>query len=134
MVHVVPPVIGPDDEYFWEGARDRKLLLQRCGGCGELRHPPVPMCPECGSLEWSAQEASGRGTVFSWIVSRHPNSARADEGWRIVAVVELEEGIGFVTNLQDVEPDDVRNEMPVEVCFTEFDDGVVLPQFRPVGA
>ena len=39
----------------------------------------------------------------------------------------------MVTNLQDVEPADVRNEMPVEVCFTEFDGDVVLPQFRPAG-
>ena len=130
MPAVVPPVIGPDDEYFWEGARAGKLLLQRCGGCGALRHPPVPMCPECGSLEWEPQEAAGRGTVFSWIVSRHPN--KPDDEPRIVACVELEEGIGMVTNLQDVEPAAVENEMAVEVCFTEFDGDVVLPQFRPV--
>jgi uncharacterized OB-fold protein len=130
MPAVVPPAIGPDDEYFWEGARAGKLLLQRCRACGEVRHPPVPMCPECGSLEWQPQEAAGRGTVFSWIVSRHPN--KPDDEPRIVAVVELDEGIGMVTNLQNVDPSAVENEMAVEVCFTEFDGGVVLPQFRPV--
>ena len=130
MPAVVPPVIGRDDEYFWEGARAGKLLLQRCGGCGGLRHPPVPMCPECGSLEWEPHEASGRGTVFSWIVSRHPN--QPDDEPRIVAVVELQEGIGMVTNLQEIGPDAVENDLAVEVCFTEFEGGVVLPQFRPV--
>ena len=132
MPAVVPPVIGHDDQYFWEGARRHKLLLQRCTGCGVLRHPPAPACNECGSLEWEAVEASGRGTVFSWIVSKHPT--RPDDEPRIVAVIELEEGIGMVSNLQEVDIAEVRNEMPVEVCFVEFDDGLVLPQFRPAAA
>jgi uncharacterized OB-fold protein len=89
------------------------------------------MCPGCGSLEWSIHEASGRGTVHSWIVSHHPS--QPDELPRIVALVELDEGVRLVSNLQDVEVSDVRNDMPVQVIFTEV-DGVKLAQFRPVGA
>jgi uncharacterized OB-fold protein len=86
------------------------------------------MCPQCGSVTWDAREASGRGTVHSWIVSHHPTEA--DDAPRIVALIELDEGVRLVSNLQDIEPEEVRNDMAVEVVFMEI-DGVRLPQFRP---
>jgi len=129
--HVIPPTVTRDDEFFWQGVAEDRLLLARCARCSNLQHPPSPMCPVCGSLEWTVQEASGRGTVHSWIVSRHPSLT--DDGPRIVALVELEEGVRLVSNVQDVDPAQVKNDMDVEVVFREI-DGVKLPQFRPVGA
>ena len=52
-----------DDAFFWDGAAEGKLLIQRCTDCGTLRHPPAPMCGNCGSLAWDAAESSGRGRV-----------------------------------------------------------------------
>jgi hypothetical protein len=86
------------------------------------------MCPACGSLEWTTKQMSGRGTVHSWIVSRHPT--QLDEAPRVVAIIALDEGPRFVSNLIDVEPTDVTNEMPVVAIFVDV-DGVRLPQFRP---
>jgi uncharacterized OB-fold protein len=72
---------------------------------------------------------SGKGTVHSWIVSRHPSEPTADP--RIVAVVALaEDDLRIVTNLVDVDPDTVAHGAPVVVCFRDH-DGTVLPQFRP---
>jgi uncharacterized protein len=134
MPRVIPPSVEPDDEYFWAGVQRHQLLLQRCASCHTLRHPPVPMCGACHSLDWDTQEATGRGTVYSWILSHHPDSSATAGGTpdaepRVVVLVQLEEGVRFVANLVDVDPGDVRNEMPVEVCFLEL-DGVLLPQFR----
>jgi uncharacterized OB-fold protein len=89
------------------------------------------MCPACHSLTWTTREATGRGTVYSWIVSHHPTEADALP--RIVVLVDLEEGVRLVSNLQGVAPSDVRNGMDVEVFFQDF-DGVVLPQFRAATA
>jgi uncharacterized protein len=108
-----------------------RLLIARCASCSNLQHPPTPMCPHCGSVEWSVQEASGQGTVHSWIVSHHPNEmGDTDESSRIVVLVQLEEGVRLVSNLREIDPGDVRNDMDVEVTFAEV-DGVRLPQFRP---
>jgi uncharacterized OB-fold protein len=86
------------------------------------------MCPQCGSVEWDVQELSGRGTLHSWIVSHHPSEP--DDAARIVGLIELEEGIRLVSNLQDIEPTAVENDIALEVVFTDV-DGVRLPQFRP---
>jgi uncharacterized OB-fold protein len=131
MPPVIPPVVGPDDEFFWAGVRDGRLLAQRCADCGRLRHPPLPMCPHCRSLAWTPAELSGRGSVYAWIVSHHPSEA--DAAPRLVVLVELEEGIRLVSNLYGVAAGDADIGMPVEVVFQDFGD-VVLPQFQPVAA
>ena len=128
MPKVIPPTVEADDEYFWAGVQRHELLLQRCARCHTLRHPPVPMCGRCHSLEWDTQAAVGRATVHSWIVSHHPTEPDAEP--RVVVLVDLEEGVRFVANLIDADLGEVRNEMPVELCFAEI-DGVLLPQFRP---
>jgi uncharacterized OB-fold protein len=56
MPEVIPPTPDADDQYFWDGIGENKLLLQRCADCKRLRQPPSPMCPGCNSLEWDTQE------------------------------------------------------------------------------
>lgn len=128
MPPVIPPTPDRDDDYFWAGVLQQRLLLQRCTACRSLRHPPVPMCARCHSTAWEPSEASGRGTVYSWIVSRHPTEM--DAAPRIVVLVQLEEGPRIVCNLGDADAAHVRNDMAVELFFDEI-DGVMLPQFRP---
>ncbi|MBL7496400.1 OB-fold domain-containing protein [Frankia sp. CNm7] len=131
MPRVIRPVPDLDDAFFWEAARDGRLVTRACAGCGRIAHPPSPMCPACGSVDWTERELSGRGTIHSWIVSRHPS--QPDDAPRIVILVDLEEGIRLVSNLREVDAADVSNEMPVEVFFDEV-DGFRLPQFRPAAA
>jgi uncharacterized OB-fold protein len=127
MPRIIPPNPDRDDEFFWNGVKEGKLLILRCADCHTLRHPPVPMCGNCGSVARDTQQSTGRGTIYTWIQSQHPTEP--DAAPRIVILVELEEGIRMVSNLQGVEVADVRNGLPVEVFFPDF-DGVVLPQFR----
>ena len=127
MPRVVPPVPNADDAWFWDGVGRHLLLLQRCDGCGRLRQPPGPRCPACGSFEWSTQPASGRGRVYSWILSHHPTEP--DERPRTVVLVDLDEGVRLVSNLVDGAEPEVG--MAVEVTFASV-DGVTLPQFRAV--
>jgi uncharacterized protein len=125
------PTTTPDTEFFWDGLKDGTLLIQRCGGCGTLRHPPRPMCPHCNSLEWNAIESSGRGTVYSFVMPRHPPWPWFEGQTYIVALIELEEGTRILSNLRDVDPAAVTIGMPVEAFVERFDNGVALHQFRP---
>ncbi len=127
------PSVTHDTRFFWEGFAAGHLLIQRCAGCGTLRHPPRPMCPACNSVEWDTIESSGRGEVFSFVMPQHPPYPWFEYPY-IVVLVELEEGIRLVSNLCEIAPDDVTIGMPVEVFFETFDDSLVLPQFRPVAA
>jgi uncharacterized protein len=117
---------------YWQGANRGELLIQRCDGCGHVFHPPLPVCPACGSSAWSWQPASGRGKVFSYTVvlqAAHPDFA--DRVPYVAALVELEEGPRMVADILEIAPEDVRVDMPVRVEFVEVAAGVKLPQFVP---
>lgn len=124
------PFATRDDQFFWDGVAAGELRLQRCASCDQLRHPPGPMCPSCHSLESRIERASGRGTVYSYVIPRHTAIDSAGDPV-IVALIALEEGARLVSNLCEVAPGEVSNGMAVEVFFTEFEDGVRLHQFRP---
>ena len=125
------PQPDPNAQPFWDYARKGELRIQSCGECGGLRHPPRTMCSQCGSfdVEWVA--VSGRGTVYSYIVSHqavHP--ALAGQLPFATVLVELEEGPRLTSNLLDVEHDEIEIGMAVEVAFHPLTDEVTLPLFK----
>jgi uncharacterized OB-fold protein len=127
------PPLTRDNAFFFEAAARRRLVIQRCADCGRLRHPPGPMCPDCRSLDWVEQEATGRGTVHSFVVAHHPQVPSFDYPLAVV-LVELAEGTRLVSNLLEVDPDDIEIGMEVEVTFLDIGEGLGLPLFRPAGA
>ncbi|MBE3011744.1 MaoC family dehydratase N-terminal domain-containing protein [Microbispora sp. NEAU-D428] len=124
------PAVNRDNAFWFEAAREHRLVIQRCAGCATLRHPPGPCCPHCGSFEWDTAEASGRGHVYSFVVAHHPRHP-AFEYPLIVAVVELDEGTRLITNLVGVEPGEVEIGMPVVLDWLDADPDLSLPVFRP---
>lgn len=128
------PVINRDNAGFWQGISAHQLLIQRCGACGTLRFPWLPGCNACGSSEWETVEASGEGTVFSYVVMHHPPfpafSTSGEAGPYAVALVELAEGVRMISNVIGVPYDKVRVGMPVRLEFLRTDAELELPVFR----
>lgn len=123
------PWVTRDSSFFWDAAKREELVGQKCSKCGELRAPPRPMCPNCNSVESEAQVLSGRGSVYTWVIPRYP-VVPGFEGTHIVAVIDLEEGIRLVSNLREIEYDDVVPDMPVEVFWEAAQEGFKVPVFR----
>ncbi len=124
------PALTQDNAFFFDGAKQHRLLIQRCAQCGRLRHPPGPRCPRCGSYEWNAQEASGRGTVYSFVVNHYPQ-VPAFEYPLAVGLIELEEGTRLVANVVGIDPSDVAVGLAVEVEWLDEDPDLTLPAFKP---
>lgn len=127
------PGISDDTRFFWDGVREGKLLIQRCKACGSLRHPPGPVCPSCHSFEWDTLQASGRGTVYSFVVMHYPEVPPFDHP-NPIGLIELEEGTRLIAQLVGVAPGAVQIGQAVHVEFNTFDGDLVLPQFRPLAA
>jgi uncharacterized OB-fold protein/acyl dehydratase len=124
------PPRNQDNAFFWEGVDRGELLIQKCSSCGQLRHPPRPMCPNCQSLEWETVQSSGKGEVFSFIIPHYPQVPFFEYPY-VVAVIALEEGTRLISNVVDIDPGDVTIGMPVEVKFVAVDDELTLPLFAP---
>ncbi|MFE2420547.1 bifunctional MaoC family dehydratase N-terminal/OB-fold nucleic acid binding domain-containing protein [Streptomyces hokutonensis] len=130
------PVVNRDNAGFWEGVERHQLLIQRCTDCGTLRHPWLPGCNTCGGPDWDTVEASGDGTVYSYVVMHHPPFPAFDPPYA-VGLIELAEGVRIVSNVVGVPYDKVRVGLPVRLEFRRYDDGdgdeggpLVLPVFR----
>ena len=127
------PPVNRDTAFFWEGTRQGQLRIQRCTGCGSLRHPPSPGCGACGSLDWDWKVASGDGTVYSWVVHHHPPVTGHTPPF-VIVLVELDEGVRMVGNLLEVngsaDPFPVHQGTPVRVDLVPLDEEIVLPQWR----
>ena len=127
------PVISHDTAFFWEGTAAGELRIQRCPSCGVLRHPPGPMCPSCGDEKPDYVVASGRGTVFSYVVHHHPPVPGKTLPF-VVALVELDEGVRMLGQLIEVDPSAVSVGMPVRIALTRIDDELTMPNWRPAPA
>lgn len=127
------PVVNRDNAGFWRGVAEHRLLIQRCTGCGTLRHPWLPGCNACGGPGWDTVEASGEGTVHSYVVMHHPPFPAFDPPYA-VALVQLAEGVRMVSDVVGVPYDKVRIGMPVRLEFEAYDDELTLPVFRGVAA
>jgi len=123
--------ITQDNEFWFEGVRQGRLLIQRCADCGTLRHPPGPSCPACRSFAWDTVESSRRGRLHSWTVIHHPQDP-AFTYPLAVGLLDLEEGTRLVADIAGVAPDELEIGMELEVGFGEHAHGEVLPRlFRP---
>jgi uncharacterized protein len=127
---VMRPPHSPDTEFFWAGTAIGELRIQRCGVCGGLRHPPGPACLDCGVTEkQDYQVAAGTGTVYSYVVHRHP-PVPGKQLPIVIALVELTEGVRMLGELHGTSPDQVSIGLPVRAEFTRIDDELVLPGWR----
>jgi hypothetical protein len=119
-----------DNGWWWEAVDRGELLIQKCSECGALRHPPRPMCPSCQSTNWKGIPSQGRGTVYSYVVMRHPPIPGYDYPLPI-AVIDLEEGTRIVSNVVGCKPEDVYIGMKVRLSIENVDEELKLPLFRP---
>ena len=132
MEHRYIPVPTPDTRHFWDGTQRGELLLQKCTACAHTYFPPQPFCPTCGSRKVDVVQASGKATLYSYVIS-HRDMPEQKAPY-VIAVVQLAEGPRMMTNLVGAppEPTSFDLDMPLELTYLSISEGVSLPQFRPV--
>lgn len=117
------PVADEDSAPFWEALRRHQVLLQKCSNCHEIRFPPMPGCPNCGSGDWEQVTASGRGRIYSWIVVHRPLGTIAEADLPCtLATVELDEGCRVLGRFTGDAGVDVR----VSTHYVDHDDWTEL--------
>ncbi|MFC4585230.1 Zn-ribbon domain-containing OB-fold protein [Sphaerisporangium corydalis] len=112
---------------FFDGTARGEFLLRRCPDCGTFLSPQAEQCPEGGTdLEWVP--ASGLGRVVTWSVVH----GRGVFPTVVAAVVELDEGPWWWTQVTGPGlPDDLAG-LRVRVDFARYEDNEAVPVFRPM--
>jgi uncharacterized OB-fold protein len=126
------PRLTPDNEPFYKGLRERRLLLPYCMDCGKPHLPPGPVCPWCFTdhIEW--RTASGRGRVSTWTVVHKAwfPAFAADIPYNVVQV-ELDEGPRLTANVVGLPNERLAIGLPVTIDFDDVTADLTMPRFRP---
>lgn len=115
------------------------LIGNLCGNCSGKIFPPRPFCPACGAPLGREYAFSGRGEVFSFSTVYHPPSTHEDQRPYTVALIKLIEGPMITAQLTDVDRENIKIGMPVEmvtrVLQSNGDRGMIVYgyKFRPLG-
>lgn len=112
------PQASRDTQFFWEGVAAHELRIQKRED-GTLQHPPVPALWKPKDEATDYLVASGRGTVYSYVVHHAPKVPGRQLPF-VIALVELEEGVRMLGELRGVDPEAVRIGQPVTVDFLDF--------------
>jgi uncharacterized OB-fold protein len=130
MSRLLPPVTALTQPY-WDGCNAGELRLQQCVSCRQHQFYPRNFCSHCDSTELAWVTASGNGIIASFTVVRRGIS-KAYAAPYIVALVDLQEGPRMMSNIIDVEPEQVAIGAAVRVSFDQWSEEVSLPVFKLV--
>ncbi|MDR5804851.1 Zn-ribbon domain-containing OB-fold protein [Caballeronia sp. LZ001] len=121
------PLQTPENRPYFEAASAGKLLVRFCLDCGKAHHYPRSFCPLCHSSRVEWKETSGRGTIYTYTVTR-----RVGPVPYALAYVTLDEGPTMMTNIVDCDLDSLSVGQPVKVTFKASEDGTAIPMFTPI--
>ncbi|HMY08172.1 MAG: OB-fold domain-containing protein [Nocardioidaceae bacterium] len=122
----IRPMRNRDTEFFWEGTKQGELRISKCNACGELRHPPGPMCPVCHAADRGYVVASGKGTIYSFLTHHAPQLPGKELPLQL-GLIELPEGIRMVGELIGEDPA-IGDE--VDATYEKIDDDTTLVYWR----
>jgi uncharacterized OB-fold protein len=127
------PVPTPETQVFWDKAREHELWIQRCNACDHAYFYPRSECPHCLSSDVAWIHASGRGTLYSYMINHRLPPGFREEGPYAIAIVELDEGPRMMSNIVGIAntPENLVLDMPLEVVFEDITDEISLPKWRP---
>ncbi|MBV8929846.1 MAG: bifunctional MaoC family dehydratase/OB-fold nucleic acid binding domain-containing protein [Mycobacteriaceae bacterium] len=117
-VTMMRPASSRDTQFFWDGVNAHELRIQR-GPDGSLRHPPVPAIWQDKEAPTDYVVASGKGTVFSFVVHHAPKVPGRTVPF-VIALIELEEGVRMLGELRNVDATSVEIGMPVRAIYLDF--------------
>ena len=119
------PAASKDTAFFWDGVAAHELRIQRRLD-GSLQHPPVPAVWQDKAADIDYLVASGRGTVFSFVVHHAPKVPGRTLPF-VIALVELEEGVRMLGELRNADPNSVEVGMPVQAMYIDFPESDAGP-------
>jgi uncharacterized protein len=139
---VVPSVLldphaDPYTRAFWAAALEGRVTAEECTQCGLRLVPGAPRCFRCANDRFRTVDLPGTGTIYSFIVVRHPLRPSLKEVVPYVsAVIDLDEtqgaGARMVVNVIDCDPDSVAIGDRVRIVFDRVSDTFAVPRAVPV--
>lgn len=114
--------LGPGHDEFWAWCDKGELRLQRCHHCGAMAWPVLRICEVCGETDLRWERMSGRGRIAAWTTfERDYYAGILPIPWDTI-LVELDEGLLFLSNPKGFTWRELGIGMSVTLAFIECVD------------
>lgn len=134
----IEPPFDPDIAAFWDGTREKQLLIPTCRSCGTAFWYPRPTCPHCLSADIDWRPSSGAGEVAAVSVMHRPaNPFMADKVPYAVVLVDLDptgsdgRRVRLMSNITGIDATAVTVGMRVAITWEPLTDGRNIWLFEP---
>jgi uncharacterized OB-fold protein len=116
---------------YWDGTRDKKLIIQYCPDTKKYQFFPRPMSLYTGkrNLEW--REVPGNGVIYSYTITRRTRPPFRGHEPFAIAMVELDEGVRIMGDLIHVAEADIKIGMKVKPFWIPLPEGYNQLAFEP---
>lgn len=116
---------------YWDGTREKKLLLQYDTATSRYQFYPRPTSTATGkrTLEW--REVSGKGAVFSYTVARRAHAPFRGHEPFLIVLVTLDEGVNVMANMVDCPLEEMKIGLRVKPYWAPLPNGTHLLMFTP---
>ena len=115
-----------------------QLVGEECPSCNVRIFPPRDVCMECGAPAKELFTMTGLGEVYSFTTVYHPPAGYEFNAPYTIALIKLEEGPMITAQLTDIDVEEIRIGLPVEMVTRKLradgEEGVILYgyKFRPI--
>jgi uncharacterized OB-fold protein len=116
---------------YWDGTREKKLLLQYDTKSGRYQFYPRPTGVATGhrALEW--REVSGKGEIFSYTIARRTREPFRGHEPFLIVLVTLDEGVNVMANMVDCPLDEIKIGLRVKPYWAPLPNSTHLLMFTP---
>ncbi len=115
------------------------LVGRHCRTCGTKYFPPIPLCPKCRrKTDFVDTQFSGLGKIYSYTIIHDPPTGFKDLAPYAIALVRLDEGPLVLSQIVDVDFEQLKIGLSVQVVFRRIGEagrtGVLryAYKFRPL--
>ena len=117
------PKLDVENRAFWTGGAEGKLLIAKCGDCGQYTHPPRLICRHCQSENIAPDAVPGTGTIDTMTVNHQPWAPGLEVPF-IIARVALDgaPGVYLTSNVVSSPVEAVNFGDKVRVTFEQQDE------------
>ena len=116
---------------FWERLEKGEVYATKCRKCDKLYYPPQGDCTHCLSsdVEWVKLNKEATLETYTRLFQR-PAEFNQYEAYTI-AIARTTDGVRVMGWLEDIELEDVRVGMKLEMSTRKLPDGFFVITFKP---
>ena len=116
---------------FWERLEKGEVYATKCRKCDKLYYPPQGDCAHCLSSDVEWVKLNKEATLETYTHQIHSPAGFNQYGAYIIAIAGTTDGVRVMGWLEDIEVEDARVGMKLEMSTKRLPDGFFVIAFKP---